>query len=173
VTGPLLRTRRLELWQPVAGDLPGLHALTSDAETRRFLGSQAPSAMGSGHRLLRAAGSWALYGYGSFLVRLAGDERIVGHCGVFHSWRGFGQGLDDMPEAGWIIHRDHWRQGLAREAMEAALGWFDATHGQQRVACMIEEGHVASDHLARSLGFTLYGRHQPEQGAALLLYERI
>ncbi|WP_374531417.1 GNAT family N-acetyltransferase [Novosphingobium sp.] len=170
---PVLTTQRFELWQPAPGDLADLFALTFDEETRRFLGSFVPSQMDAFNRLHRNAGSWALHGYGTFMVREKGAERIIANCGVFRSHRGFGQGLDDVPEAGWIVHKDHWGRGVAREVMEAALGWFDATHGRQRIGCMIEEGHVASDALAQRLGFVRYGLHQPEGGAALVLYERV
>ncbi|MEQ1498446.1 MAG: GNAT family N-acetyltransferase [Novosphingobium sp.] len=172
---PLITTARLELWQPRLGDQADLFDLTLAEETRRFLGTFVPTQMDAFARLHRNAGSWALHGYGSFMVRLKAKGRIIGNCGVFRSHRGFGadQGLDDVPEAGWIVHQDHWGQGIAREAMEAALAWFDAEHGQQRIAAMIEEGHAASDALAQRLGFVRYGRHQPDDGAALVLYERL
>lgn len=174
MSAPLLTTARLELWQPQAGDLADLFELTRAEDTRRFLGSFEPSEMDSFTRLHRNAGSWALWGYGTFMVRLKGQPRIIANCGVFRSHRGFGAevGLDNVPEAGWIVHRDHWGQGVAREAMDAALGWFDTAHGPQRIACMIEDGHTASDALAQRLGFARYGRHEPEGGAALVLYQR-
>jgi RimJ/RimL family protein N-acetyltransferase len=165
---------RLELWRPAASDLAGLYDLTLAGETRRFLGGFEPSESDSFARLMRNAGSWALHGYGSFMVRFKGEKRIAANCGVFHSYRGFGadSGLDDVPEAGWIVHRDLWGRGIAREAMEASLAWFESTRGKQRVACMIEQGHAASDKLARTLGFVPYGQHEAEDGATLVLYER-
>jgi RimJ/RimL family protein N-acetyltransferase len=171
---PVLVTQRLELWQPRAADLADMYELTLAEETRRFLGGFEPSEADSFNRLSRNAGSWALYGYGTFAVRFKGSDRIAANCGVFRSFRGFGAGLglDDVPEAGWIVHRECWGQGVAREAMEAALAWFDSVHGRQRIACMIEEGHRASDGLARSLGFVRYGTHEAEDGATLVLYER-
>jgi RimJ/RimL family protein N-acetyltransferase len=174
ISGPVLTTERLELWRPQIDDLGDLYQLTLAEETRQFLGGFVPSEMDSFVRLTRNAGSWALWGYGTFMVRLKGEARIVANCGLFRSHRGFGteKGLDNVPEAGWIVHKDHWGQGIAREAMEAAVAWFDATHGRQRVACMIEEGHAASDKLARLLGFEPYGQHEVEGGAALVLYER-
>lgn len=173
--GPLLTTARLELWQPQAGDLADLFDLTFAEETRRFLGSFVPSEMDAFARLARNAGSWALWGYGTFMVRRKGEGTIIANCGVFRSHRGFGaaQGLDNVPEAGWIVHKEAWGQGVAREAMEAALAWFDQTHGRQRVACMIEEGHAASEKLARELGFAAYGRQEGEGAAPLVLYERL
>jgi RimJ/RimL family protein N-acetyltransferase len=171
---PVLTTERLELWQPALRDLPDLYRLTLGEETRQFLGSFVPSETDAFNRLHRNTGSWALHGYGTFMVRLKGQDRIIANCGIFRSHRGFGAGagLDDVPEAGWIVHQDHWGQGIAREAMEAALAWFDATHGRQRIACMIEQGHAASDALAGKLGFVRYGQHQPEDGTVLVLYER-
>ncbi len=174
MSAPVVITARLELWRPMAEDLADLYELTRDDETRRFLGGMEPSEMDSFARLLRNAGSWALWGYGVFMVRRKGEARIVATCGVFRSHRGFGAelGLDNVAEAGWIVHREAWGQGLAREAMEAALEWFDGVHGRQRVACMIEEGHTASDRLAQRLGFVRYGRHQEDDRPAVILYER-
>jgi RimJ/RimL family protein N-acetyltransferase len=171
---PVLTTDRFELWQPQVGDLADLFELTHAEETRQFLGSFVPSEADSFARLLRNAGSWTLWGYGTLMVRRKGEARIVANCGVFRSHRGFGveQGLDNVPEAGWIVHRELWGQGVAGEVMRAALAWFDATHGKQRVAAMIEERHAASDAIARKLGFVSYGRHQVEDGAMLILYER-
>ncbi len=173
MTAPVLTTARFELWRPALRDLPDLYDLTLDDETRRFLGQFVPTEMDAFNRLHRNAGSWALHGYGTFMVRPRGADRILANCGVFRSHRGFGQGLDDVAEAGWIVHKDHWGQGVAGEAMQAALAWFDAVHGRQRIACMIEEGHAASDALAGKLGFVPYGRHQPDAGKALVLYERL
>ncbi|MFC0589742.1 GNAT family N-acetyltransferase [Novosphingobium aquiterrae] len=170
---PLLTTERFDLFQPRAGDHAGLCAMLDDTETTRFLGGMASSASDAFARLLRNAGSWALYGYGSFVVREKGQDRIVGSCGVFRSFRGFGADvrMDDVPEAGWIVHRDLWGQGAATEIMRAVLAWFDATHGRQRIACMIEEGNDASVRVAERLGFTACGSHAPDQSSRLQLFE--
>ncbi|MBW8783893.1 MAG: GNAT family N-acetyltransferase, partial [Novosphingobium sp.] len=119
-----MTTARLELWQPAVGDEQGLYALTADAAMRQHLAFAEPSLADSGARLLRSAGSWALYGYGPLLLRRPSDARIIGNCGVFHSWRGFGKGMDNVPEAGWIVARDCWGVGYAGEAMRAILAWW-------------------------------------------------
>lgn len=169
--GPVLVTERLELWRPQASDHAGLLALVTPEAVRRFLGPAKPTPEDAFTRLLRNAGSWALYGYGVFSVRERGKTEIAASCGVFHSWRGFGEGMDDVPEAGWIIAAPHWGKGYASEAMQAALAWFDAEHGL-RTVCMIEEGHAASAAVAAKLGYAEYARHQPDEGRALVLYER-
>lgn len=172
--GTVLTTDRLDLRPPTADDLQGLVDLVAHEDTRRFLGQMAPDMKSQAERLLRNAGSWALYSYGAFMVRRHGAERIIGSCGIFHSWRGFGQGMDDVPEAGWIIHRDAWGQGVAGEAVRAVLDWFDAAHGLQRIACMIEDGNTASERVAARFGFMRYGRHDAGDGEPPLnLYERL
>jgi RimJ/RimL family protein N-acetyltransferase len=107
MAAPFLTTERFDLWQPQVGDQQGLFDLTFDEETRRFLGSFVPTEMDAFNRLLRNTGSWTLYGYGVFMVRPRGDQRIVATCGVFRSHRGFGpeKGMEDVAEAGWIVHR--------------------------------------------------------------------
>lgn len=170
---PLLTTERLELWQPQQGDFAGIDAIYADPRTLEFLGTWTPSPADSFARLLRNAGGWALYSYGIFCVRKRGEAQIIGTCGVFRSYRGFAEGLNDVPEAGWIVHPDHWGQGYAGEAMAAVMLWFDAVHGKQRVACMIEEGHAVSERLAAKLGFVEYARHQEPDEKPLVLYERL
>nr|WP_314467732.1 GNAT family protein [uncultured Novosphingobium sp.] len=168
--GPVLVTERFELWKPQASDLDDMIRLIADEETRTFLGQAQPEPKGVFERLERNAGSWSLRGYGTFPVRRRGGDEIVANCGVFHSWRGFGKGMDDVPEAGWIVRRDHWGQGLAKEVMRAALEWFDKTHGQRRIACMIEEGNQASERVAAALGFTPCGEHDiGEDGKTLIV----
>jgi RimJ/RimL family protein N-acetyltransferase len=169
---PFLLTERFELWQPQIGDLGGMIELIADEETRRYLGPMPVEPKGQFERLLRDAGGWSLYGYSTFLVRLKGEPAIIAKCGVFRSWRDL-PGLNDVPEAGWIVRRDWWGKGLAGEAMRAVLAWFDEAHGRQRIGCMIEDGNVASERLAARLGFVEYGREEGEGGdRALVFYER-
>ncbi|WP_404479440.1 GNAT family N-acetyltransferase [Novosphingobium sp. BL-52-GroH] len=175
---PLLLTDRFELWRPAAADLPGMCRILADEQTRRYLGPGRADRQAQFDRLMRNAGSWMLHGYGSFAVREKGGTEIVASCGVFHSWRGFGPqlGMDDVPEAGWIVRADHCGRGIAREVMEAVLAWFDREHGPRRIGCMIEEGNTASERLAARLGFVRYGEHETCDGderALLQLLERL
>lgn len=153
MSGPVLVTGRLELWRPVASDHADLFAMMQSEVTRRFLGSWEPTPADMHARLLRNAGSWSLYGYGTFMVRERGQERIVGNCGVFHSWRGLGEDFDDQPEAGWILAEDSAGKGYAREAMEITLEWYDRTYGPRPMVCMIDPANTRSLDLAAHLGF--------------------
>jgi RimJ/RimL family protein N-acetyltransferase len=171
-TEPVLKTERLELWRPLRDDFIELHALLAPESMRTFLGGPTTKADEFG-RFMRGAGSWQLYGYGMFHVRERGRKALVGIAGVFHSWRGFGEGLDDVPEAGWIVGEAYWGQGYAREATAGALAWFERSFAEPRIACMIEDGNAASVSVAARLGFREYARHQPNEGRELVLYERL
>jgi RimJ/RimL family protein N-acetyltransferase len=149
----VLVTERLELWRPQATDRAALEAMMEPAAVRQYLGAMEPSTPDVFTRLLRNAGSWSLYGYGTFMVRERGQAAIIGNCGVFHSWRGLGDDFDDKPEAGWILAESHFGRGIAHEAMTAALAWFDRQHGPRDVVAMIAPENGPSLRLAQRLGF--------------------
>jgi RimJ/RimL family protein N-acetyltransferase len=169
---PHLLTDRLELRPPTAADFPANMEIVSHAETGRYLG---PRSGTPEHfvRFCRGAGSWLLYGYGMYIIRLRGSEEVIGNCGVFHTWRGLGEDFDDMPEAGWILRHDQVGRGLAGEAMTAALGWFDQAHGPRRVVCMISVGNEPSIGLAGKLGFAPMRAAVLPDGDAARLFERL
>lgn len=171
MNAPFLLTDRLELWQPHARDHAGLVDLLAPDVVRAHLGARPTSAAEEFNRLLRNAGSWALYGYGILTCRLKGEDDVIGICGVFHSWRGFGKGMDDTPEVGWIFAERAWGKGIATEAARGVLDWFDAAHGPRRVACMINDTNLASVAVAERLGFVRYGEHD-DGGTRLILLER-
>tara|TARA_A100001391_G_scaffold101953_4_gene67858 strand:- start:38091 stop:38615 length:525 start_codon:yes stop_codon:yes gene_type:complete len=168
---PVIETERLVLRAPTADDIAAMHAIVSAPETGRFLGL-ADNPATHFERFARNAGSWMLYGYGSFMARLHGSEELIGSVGLFHSWRGLGADFDNSAEAGWILHRDHAGQGLAAEAMRAILGWFDATHGPRRIVCMIGVGNTASMRLAAKLGFSELREAELPDGDRVTLLER-
>jgi len=167
----VLSTERLDLWQPAARDHAALIELLGDEEVRRHLAVQPSDPVAEFNRLCRNAGSWALFGYGTFVCRARGTDTVLGICGVFHSWRGFAHGLDDTPEIGWIFARRTWGKGIASEAARAALGWFDTAYPGRRVSCMINETNHASLAIAAKLGFQRYAEH-PEDDVTLILLER-
>lgn len=174
MSAPFLVTERLELWRPQASDCDLLMAMMAPESVRTHLGSMVPDAVDTTARLLRNAGSWSLYGYGTFMVReRGGDGAIVGNCGVFHSHRGIGNDFDGKPEAGWILAESHFGKGVAREAMEAALTWFDREHGAREVVALISPANAPSLALATKLGFApTRVAEMPGTGEAVQLFSR-
>ncbi len=147
-----LETGRMILSQPARADMVPAYAIVSDPVTARYLGG-VPQLHDHFMRFSRGAGSWLLYGYGTFVVRLKDDPAPIGTCGIFHSWRGLGDDFDDMPEAGWIFDRRHVGMGLGREAMDAVMAWYEGAFGPRRIVAMIDPENKPSLRLAASLGF--------------------
>lgn len=170
---PQLESERLVLSLAGRDHYIRLRDLVADPQVQRFLGPPAenPTADMFG-RAMRGAGSWQLYGYGMFMVWERASGAFIGQAGVFHTLRGFAKGLDDVPEAAWMLAHDYWGKGYATEAMVTALDWFDTHHGRSRIACMIEPENAASIRLANRLGFTRYDDHILSDGATVWLYER-
>jgi RimJ/RimL family protein N-acetyltransferase len=168
---PLLVTGRLELWLPTCADIAPMLAIVVDPATGRFLG-RTQSRADHFARFSRNAGSWLLYGYGSFMLRERATGELLGNCGVFHSFRGLGEDFDDSPEAGWILRADRVGQGLAHEAMTAALAWFESEHGRQRIVCMTAPENAPSIRLAEKLGFSAMREAELPDGDAVRLFER-
>ena len=168
---PLLVTERLEMWVPTKDEIWATHAINTEPETVRFLG-HAHSRHDHFQRFSRNAGSWLLYGYGGFMVRERGSGRLLGNCGIFHSYRGLGEDFDDFPEAGWILRSDSVGQGFGMEAMGAVLAWFEREHGPQRIVCMISLGNEPSIKLAGKLGFIPLRETQLPDGDTVLLLAR-
>lgn len=172
MTEPVIVTERLELWRPTAADLQPMFAIASHSDTSRHLGTHRGFA-DHFERFCRNAGSWLLYGYGAFILRRRGEAQLIGNCGIFRTWRGLGEDFDGFPEAGWILHAECTGQGYAREAMQAALAWFAAGQGAQRLVCLIAPENAPSFAIAERLGFTRIREATLEDGETVVLLERL
>jgi len=148
-----------------------LRDLVADPQVQRFLGPPAenPTADMFG-RAMRGAGSWQLYGYGMFMVWEKASGAFIGQAGVFHTLRGFAKGLDDVPEAAWMLAHEHWGKGYATEAMTAILDWADA-QALGEIRCIIDTGNTASHNVAGKLGFTKFAESHDVIGD-LFIYRR-
>ena len=166
-----ITTERLRLRPWTADDLEASHALTDDEESRRFL-SGVSSREDSYRRLMMAVGGWAAHGYSTFAVEERATGAVVGTCGLFRMVRTLEEDLPEAIEAGWIVARPRWGEGIAGEAVRAAHEWFDRTHGRQRTVCMIVPGNTASERIAAGLGYREFhtGTHK---GDEVRLYERL
>ena len=150
---PQLVTDRLILRGLEKDDFPAFAAVWQEPEVVRFIGAKPRPLSESWGVFLRIAGSWVINGLGQWAITRRSDGRYLGQCGFFFAMRGLGEDFDGVPEAGWVLTTDVHGQGLGREAVAAAHGWFDAQpFGGQSVA-MIEMGHEGSFAVARRLGY--------------------
>lgn len=170
----MIDTERLHLRPYRRDDLRDLHALTASDEARRFLAAGATTLEDSHARLMRTIGGWALDGFSTFAACDQATAELVGNVGLFRALRSFEDSDWESVEAGWIVAPERWGEGLATEAMTAALAWFDRTHGraEPRTCCMIVPGNGASERIAARLGYRAF-REARHKGDPVRLYERV
>jgi RimJ/RimL family protein N-acetyltransferase len=171
---PVLETPRLILRGHRAADLGDSLAMWSDPAVTRFISGRPLPRGDVWLRLLRYAGSWALLGYGFWLVQDRATGAFVGEVGFHELKRDTLPSFAGTPEIGWGLSPAFQGRGLAREAVEAALAWGDDRIDSNRTVCMVHPENAASVRLAQVFGFkptaavvykggtmTLFERHRP------------
>ena len=145
-------TDRLELRKFTLADHAEYARITADPEVTRFLGMGQPWTPDIAWRgMAGALGHWELLGYGLWAVTLRDSGRLVGHCGYIDAfgWPSF--------ELAWMLGREHWGQGYAREAAGAALRIAQDVLRKERIISLIRPQNAPSIKLARALGAQLEG----------------
>ncbi|SFJ09123.1 Protein N-acetyltransferase, RimJ/RimL family [Sphingomonas sp. NFR04] len=150
----MIDTERLVLRPYEAGDVPSILALAADPAVRRFIGNLPDSEEAAWARVLRCAGHWSLFGFGSLAVVERASGSIVGEVGAGFFRRAVDPELDSLPEVSWLFSSEVGGRGLAFEAMAGLLRWLEASTRHDRVACLIEPINLPSLRLAEKLGFS-------------------
>jgi RimJ/RimL family protein N-acetyltransferase len=142
-----ITTPRLHLRPARPGDAEALHEVFRRPEATRYW-STPP------HRDLAETQAWLdgmlaiPAGEGEDFV-VERDGRVIGKAGLYR-----------FPEIGFILHPDHWGQGLAGEAVGAVLDRAFGLHGLPRVVADVDPRNAASLALLARLGFRETGRRE-------------
>lgn len=167
----ILITDRLTLTPAQASDYPDLCALWGDPV---FAKSIFPAPLNSEEvwfRMLRDIGHWEVLGYGNWSIRETASGDYVGSVGVLDYHRNMTPAFD-APELGWGVAPRFQGQGIAFEAVSAALAWCDEALNAPRTVCMISPDNAPSHALAARAGYTPYAEATYKDHAVVLL-ERI
>ena len=136
-------TSRLKLRSARPGDLEAMHAVLSDPRATRWW-STPP------HETLNETRVWldSMIANGpdqpDFVIER--DGMVIGKAGF---WK--------LPEVGYILHPDHWGQGFAGEAVEAAIGHVFAIRDIEELTADVDPENAASIRLLERLGFIRTG----------------
>lgn len=93
---------------------------------------------------------YGFYGYGMWLVLEKETGTLIGRAGLEHR-----EELGGELELGYAIGTPYRRRGYAAEVCLAILDYARNYLECDRVNCLIQEGNLVSEHLARRLGFAL------------------
>src|SRR6476661_2112574 len=126
-----IATSRLLLRRARLDDLAGMHAVLSDPRATRWW-STPP------HADIEQTSAWLKGMIASppelsedFVVER--DGQVIGKAGFYR-----------LPDIGYILHPDHWGQGLAREAVGAAIDHVFATRDLDAMSADVDPENAAS-----------------------------
>ena len=140
-----ITTPRLTLRRARASDLDALHAVLSNEQGMLYW-STAP------HERIEQTAEW-LESMIASPPELSEDFIIVRDgvaIGKVGAWR--------LPEFGYILHPDHWGQGLGREAIAAFVTHALARPDVERLIADVDPRNTASLRVLMALGFRETGR---------------
>ena len=166
----VLTTDRLTLTPVAVGDMDDLIGLWADAEFTRHIMGRGLSEEEVWFRLLRDLGHWQAKDYGNWTIRESDTGAYVGSVGVLDYRREMTPAFD-APELGWGVAPAFQGQGLAYEALQAALAWTDAYRLEPRTVCMISPDNTPSIKLAERVGYRAYAEANYKE-SRVTLFER-
>ncbi len=147
---PTFETERLILRPFEERDLDAYTALMQTPEVRHWL--LVPDDFGreqAWQQMTMWLGQWGLRNSGNWALEEKATGALVGRAGTHRPERADWPGL----EIGWTLHPAHWGKGFATEAGAFARDWAFANHDDAFVYSCIRLDNVASQNVARRLGF--------------------
>lgn len=146
-------TPRISLREVRADDLPDLMAVNGDPEVTHFLPYATWQSLSDAAAWLERMSKLMLTGSARQLVIVRKvDGKAIGTVLLFK----FDEGSRRL-ELGYVLGRDHWKQGYAAEALRALLWHLFTAGGVRRVEAEVNQANTASNALLRALGFTHEG----------------
>jgi RimJ/RimL family protein N-acetyltransferase len=149
----IIETARLLLRPHRVDDFDQYAALLAESEPLVHYALPALSREDAWARLLRFVGHWAHFGYGLFVAEERASGLIVAEIGVANFQRAVDPACEGMPEAAWRVTQRVRGGGIALEATQSALSWFDRAVGAERTYCLIHPDNAASLRVAARLGY--------------------
>ena len=147
VAVPRLVTARLVLRGFEASDVEPYVRMMADPDVARFLGDGNPlDRVDAWRQLALLIGHWELRGFGLWAVEERESGHFIGRIGCHEpeGWPGF--------ELGYVLAREAWGRGLAREGAATALAYARRELGRESVISLIRPANRASIAVAQHLG---------------------
>ena len=139
----MIKTERLRLRPAEPGDLAGLHAVFSHPAAMRYWSHETHETIAQTQATLD--GMMESFDQTGLELVIQRDGTVIGKAGL---WR--------MAEIGYILHPDHWGQGLAREALLEIIAAAWRTHPElAQITAEIDPRNQSSIRLLTHLGFAL------------------
>ena len=166
---PTLETARLRLRPYRLEDFDAHAEMWQQSEVVRFIGGVPMSREAAWTSFLRQVGLWHHLGFGFWIIEHRATGAFAGEAGFHDLKRNITPSHEGTMEAGWALVGSMQGQGLAEEAMAAAIGWA-REHGQgERLTAIIAPGNGGSLRVAGKLGFGEVARSTYNGSPAVVL----
>lgn len=139
-----IHTPRLRLRHARPNDLAAMHGVLSDSRATRWWSTPPHASLEESRSWLDSMIAGNAEGSDDFIIER--DGRVIGKAGFFR-----------LPEVGYILHPDHWGQGLASEAVGAAIDHVFATRDVDTLTADVDPENQASIRLLERCGFVRTG----------------
>jgi RimJ/RimL family protein N-acetyltransferase len=114
---------------------------------------------------------WQAHGFGPWAIRDKRDNRFLGGAELRYAGEGIEGIAADEVEAGWWVAEDRRNEGIATEAMEAAIAdLWNRTEVDTITAYIAEGGNDASRRVADKLGFAVRGTGRGRSDEPMTIY---
>jgi RimJ/RimL family protein N-acetyltransferase len=114
---------------------------------------------------------WQEHGFGPWAIRDGRDESFLGCAELRLAGAGIEGIAPDEVEAGWWVTSTRRAEGIATEAMRAAIDDLWHRTGVASIAAYIAGENEPSRRLAATLGFVVRGDGRGRAGEAMTVYE--
>jgi len=114
---------------------------------------------------------WREHGFGPWAIRDKWDNSFLGGAELRFAGDGIEGIAADEVEAGWWVTEERRNEGIATEAMEAAIDDLWSRTDVESITAYIEEGaNEPSRRLAAKLGFAVRGPGRGRSGEPMTVY---
>lgn len=167
-----LTTPRLLLRPFRPADAPGILALDSDPEVRRYVPGPLLMSLAEAARVIDyIQAQYARNGIGRWAVDRLDDGAFLGWCGLKLVDDAVTNGRTGYYDLGYRLLRSCWGQGYASEAAEASLRYGFGVLRLPELHATVMQANAASRRVVEKLGFGRTAEYE-EDGARWQWYEK-
>lgn len=161
----VMETERLWLREYTAEDYANVAAMVTDPVTMQHY-PKPYDAAGSRRWVDWSLQNYREHGYGWWALIRKDTGEYIGDCGLTL------QPIDgeNLPEIGYHLRKEFWRQGYGSEAARAVRDWAFANTAFDRVYSYMTAGNIGSWSVAEKIGMKRIGAYTDEHYGEMFVY---
>lgn len=142
-----IKTERLLLRPMRLSDADDLFAVFGNADVMKYWSTLPHKDPAETERLVKGTIAAPVETTAEFAIEYEG--RVIGKAGFWN-----------MPEVGYLLHPDYWRQGFGTEALKALITYGFDVRNLDRITADVDPDNTASLVMLKKLGFAETGREK-------------